>query len=135
MAETMKAADMAEMKQIPTVALGGRLWEMRFGHKAMRRYCAATRCNMATFDRSLVYYENVIKLLWCILTVQDETVTETQLDDWLDELLLEDVMEMVGATVEAAMPKSTAKASLEEEQTAAEGTAGSEEENPTEKTT
>lgn len=119
-------------KQIPTVELGGRIWELRFGHKAMRRYCGVTRCNIETFDRTLIYYENQTKLLWSILASQDESVTEEQLDDWLDELLLEDVMTLTGDAVEAAMPKATALMKAQEEKAAKLAQEG--EENPTPET-
>lgn len=116
-------------KQIPTAELGGRIWELRFGHKAMRRYCSITRCNIETFDRTLIYYDNQIKLLWSILASQDPSVTEEQLDDWLDELLLEDIMTLTGDAVEAAMPKASALMRAQEEKAAAlaEGDKG----NPT----
>ncbi len=120
-------------KQIPTVELGGRIWELRFGHKAMRRYCGVTHCNIETFDRTLIYYDNQIKLLWSILASQDESVTEEQLDDWLDELLLEDIMVMAGDAVEAAMPKASALIKAQEEKAAA--LAKEDAENPTPETT
>lgn len=120
-------------KQIPTVELGGRIWELRFGHKAMRRYCTLTRCNIETFDRTLAYYDNQIKLLWCILATQDESVTEDQLDDWLDELVLEDVLTLGADAVEAAMPKASAMLKAQEEKAAA--IAESDGENPTEENT
>ena len=121
-----------QQKQIPTVELGGRVWDLRFGHKAMKRYCSMTRCNMETFDRTLIFYENQIKLLWCMISAQDPTVTEDQLDDWLDEVYVEDILGLIDDAVAAGMPKSTAMmAAQQKADAAAEGA----EENPTGTTT
>lgn len=96
-------------RQTPVVELGGRLWELRFGHKAMRLFCRTTKCNMSNFDESLDSYDNQILLIWCILQAQDSSVTRNDLDDWLDELLLEEVFDIVQDAIAAAMPSSAGK--------------------------
>ena len=115
-------------KQIPTVELGGRLWELRFGHKAMRLFCRTTKCNLSTFDQALDSYDNQTLLLWCIIQVQDPTVKRDELEDWLDALLLEDVFQLIQDAIAAAMPSTAGKrlAALNAEDAA--------EENPTAET-
>ena len=115
-------------RQIPTVELGGRLWELRFGHKAMRLFCRTTKCNLSTFDQALDSYDNQTLLLWCIIQVQDPTVKRDELEDWLDALLLEDVFQLIQDAIAAAMPSTAGKrlAALNAEDAA--------EENPTAET-
>lgn len=96
-------------RQIPTVELGGRLWELRFGHKAMRLFCRTTKCNLSTFDQALDSYDNQTLLLWCIIQVQDPTVKRDELEDWLDALLLEDVFQLIQDAIAAAMPSTAGK--------------------------
>ncbi len=96
-------------KQIPTVELGGRLWELRFGHKAMRLFCGAVECSLSSFDLALDSYDNQTLLLWCILQVQDSSVTKEVLDDWLDALLLEDIFDLIQDAIAAAMPSTAGK--------------------------
>lgn len=112
--------------QIPTVELGGRFWEMRFSHKAMRRFCSMTKCRMSTFDDALDSYENHVKLLWCILWAQDEKVTLDQVNEWLDELqTMGEVIDLTQKCIAAAMPKRPDE----------EGKQAEDAENPTGETT
>lgn len=115
-------------RQIPTVELGGRLWELRFGHKAMRLFCRTTKCNLSTFDQALDSYDNQTLLLWCIIQVQDPAVKRDALEDWLDELLLEDVFQLIQDAIAAAMPSTAGK------RLAALNAEGDAEENPTTET-
>lgn len=119
-------------KQIPTVELGGRLWELRFGHKAMRLFCRATKCNLSSFDQALDSYDNQVLLLWCIIQVQDGGVKRDDLDDWLDALLLEDVFQLIQDAIAAAMPSTAGKRLAELNADEAEGS--DTEENPTTET-
>lgn len=96
-------------KQIPTAELGGRLWALRFGHKAMRLFCRAAKCSLSSFDQALDTYDNQILLLWCILQVQDGSVKRDELDEWLDDLLLEDVFQLIQDAIAAAMPSTAGK--------------------------
>lgn len=121
-----------EEKQIPTVELGGRLWELRFGHKAMKLFCQKARVTLATFDRAMEYYDNQILMIWCAMWTQDKAVTQEQLDDWLDELTLEDVFRLGGDMVAAAMPTAAEQQELKD---AAESAEDPGEENPTGETT
>lgn len=120
-------------RQIPTVELGGRLWELRFGHKAMRLFCRTTKCNLSTFDQALDSYDNQTLLLWCIIQVQDPTVKRDELEDWLDALLLEDVFQLIQDAIAAAMPSTAGKrlAALNAEDGEGEASA---EANPTPRT-
>ena len=96
-------------KQIPTVELGGRLWELRFTHKVMKAFSRATRCSLSDFDRAFDDYDNQVLLIWLMLTAQDPSVTRQQLDDWLDELILEDVFRIGEEAISAALPSTAGK--------------------------
>ena len=119
-------------RQIPTVELGGRLWEMRFGHKAMRLFCRAAKCNLSSFDQALDNYDNQVLLIWCIIQVQDGGVKRDDLDDWLDALLLEDVFQLIQDAIAAAMPSTAGKYLAESGSGEAESRDA--EENPTTET-
>lgn len=124
-------------KQTPTVELGGRLWELRFGHKAMRMFCRAAKCSLSNFDAALDSYDNQILLLWCVVQAQDSTVKREDLDDWLDQLLLEDVFEMIQDAIAAAMPRTAGKrlaVAKDAESAATEEAVLEEPENPTTET-
>lgn len=127
---------MEEKRQTPIVELGGRLWELRFGHKAMRMFCRATKCNLSTFDDALDTYDNEILLLWCILQTQDPSVKREDLDIWLDDLLLEDVFRIIQDAVGAAMPSTAGKRlqAMENAQDSADKEPD-DTENPTQRTT
>lgn len=121
-------------KQTPTVELGGMLRELRFGHKAMRMFCRATKCSLSNFDAALDSYDNQILLLWCIVQAQDPAVKREDLDEWLDQLLLEDVFDMIQDAIAAAMPRTAGKrlaAAKEAALFTEQETEGEPEENPT----
>lgn len=93
----------------PTVELGGRLWELRFGHKAMRQFCRLTKCTLNTFDTAADNYENRITLLWIIMQQADPVLKREELEKWLDDLLLEDILTLTEDTIAAAFPRVNAK--------------------------
>ena len=95
--------------EIPTVELGGRLWELRFGHKAMRMFCRLAKCTLSGFDAALDSYDNQFVLLWCILQTQDPNLKREVLEDWLDALVLEDVFIIIQDAIAAAMPSTAGK--------------------------
>ncbi len=90
----------------PTVELGGRLWELRFGHKAMRMFCRAAKCTLSDLEKALDTYDNEIALLWCIVSTQDPAVKREELEDWLDDMLLEDLFSLVQDCFAAALPNT-----------------------------
>lgn len=102
----------------PTVELGGRLWELRFGHKAMRMFCRLTKCTLATFDSAANVYDNRITLLWIIMQQTDPALKREELEKWLDELLLEDILTLTENTIAAAFPRANAKRKEKKKKTA-----------------
>ena len=124
-----------EAPQIPTVELGGRFWEMRFSHKAMRRFCSMTKCTMTKFDDALDVYDNYAKLIWCILWAQDSSITLDQVNAWLDELpTMGDVVALVQDCIQAAMKKPE-DGGKETPKPASDDGWDEDEENPTGETT
>lgn len=135
MAKDKKAKAM-EVPQVPTVELGGQYWEMRFGHKAMRRFCSMTKCKMSTFDDALDDYGNYAKLFWCIIWAQDEKVTLEDVNKWLEDWdSMGDVVSTASKILAAAMKRPMPVDGPDEEAEKADGDDWDEdEENPTETT-
>lgn len=101
----------------PTIQLGGRMWELRIGHKALQKFSALTRVDIDHLGAIIGRYDMMILLLWCILTVQDPSVTHETLDDWLDTLpVLEwrDLLGRISEGIAASFPD-------EDEEAAAQG--------------
>jgi hypothetical protein len=101
----------------PTIELGGKFWEMRFSHKAMRRFCGLTKCRMSTFDDALDDYANYPKLFWCIIWAQDESVKLEDVNKWMDEEMasMGDVVEIATTILAAAMKRPMPNSDEEEE--------------------
>ncbi len=92
-------------RQIPTVELGGRFWELRMSHRAMRRFCSLVHCKMSNFSNALDDYDNHAKLIWTTIWAQDEKVTLDDVNRWLDELpTMGDVIRLATDIITAAMP-------------------------------
>jgi len=102
---------------VPTIELGGKFWEMRFSHKAMRRFCGLTKCRMSTFDDALDDYANYPKLFWCIIWAQDESVKLEDVNKWMDEEMasMGDVVEIATTILAAAMKRPMPNSDEEEE--------------------
>lgn len=116
-------------KILPTVQLGGRLWQVRIGHKVLQKFSALTRVGMEQMGAVINRYDMMILLLWCILSEQDPTLKRETLDNWLDELPIREwqkLLRQIGESIAASFPDE------EDEEAGTEaGTAGAGEENPT----
>ena len=139
MAKTKKARR-GEVPQVPTVELGGKFWEMRFSHKAMRRFCSMTKCRMSTFDDALDDYANYAKLFWCIIWAQDEKVTLEDVNKWLDELdsmgtIVDLATTVLAAAMKRPLPPRDEDGEEEPEEDDGAGDDWDDEENPTGETT
>ena len=95
-----------ENNTLVTVALGGKLWILKLGHKALKFFTAQTKIPMSRLSDALDRYDLLCELLHAMLWVQDHTVTNAQLDDWLEETDLMEVFEKVGQAAQAAFPQS-----------------------------
>lgn len=116
-------------KILPTVQLGGRLWQVRIGHKVLQKFSALTRVGMEQMGAVINRYDMMILLLWCILSEQDPTLKRETLDNWLDELPIREwqkLLRQIGESIAASFPDEE-----DEEDGTAAGTAGAGEENPT----
>lgn len=92
----------------PTVQLGGRLWQMRIGHKVLQKFSALTRVGMDQMGSLLGRYDMMILLLWCIISEQDAGVKREKLDDWLDGLSIREwqkLMGQIGESIAASFPE------------------------------
>ena len=58
--------------------------ELKFTHKVMKRYCAATGTKMTEIQEAVDDYENMTRLLYEMLRVDDPELTPEQCDDLLD---------------------------------------------------
>lgn len=113
----------------PTVQLGGRLWQVRIGHKVLQKFSALTRVGMEQMGAVINRYDMMILLLWCILSEQDPTLKRETLDNWLDELPIREwqkLLRQIGESIAASFPDEE-----DEEDGTEAGTAGAGEENPT----
>ena len=102
-------------KILPTVQLGGRLWQVRIGHKVLQKFSALTRVGMEQMGAVINRYDMMILLLWCI--------------HWLDELPIREwqkLLRQIGESIAASFPDEE-----DEEDGTEAGTAGAGEENPT----
>lgn len=74
---------------------------LRLGHKALKRFSALTGARMSDLDSEIDHYDKLTALLWCMISVDDETVTPDELDTWLDrQPSLKPVMNAVTRAIE-----------------------------------
>ena len=114
---------------IPAVQLGGRMWQLRIGHKVLQKFSALTRVGMDQMGALLGRYDMTALLLWCIMSEQDKTVTREQLDDWIDALTIREwqkLLRQVGDGIAESFPDEE-----EEEDAEPAGMAGEAEPGPT----
>ena len=93
----------------PTVQLGGRLWQVRIGHKVLQKFSALTRVGMEQMGAVINRYDMMILLLWCILSEQDPTLKRETLDNWLDELPIREwqkLLRQIGESIAASFPEA-----------------------------
>ncbi len=103
-------------KIIPTVQLGGRLWQMRIGHKVLQKFSALTRVDMSRMGEILARYDMTTLLLWCIITDQDPTVKRETVDDWLNALPLNKLQKLMGQVSEGIAANFADEEDEEEEE-------------------
>ena len=85
--------------------LGGRTWALKLGHKALQQFSAMAKIPMSRMGEALDRYDLLTVLLYCMLWVQDHTVTRAQLDDWLEDANILEVFDAVGQAASAAFPE------------------------------
>ena len=118
-----------EERVIPTVQLGGRIWQVRIGHKVLQKFSALTRVGLDKVGALLNRYDMMMLLLWCIISEQDDTVKREELDDWMDALPIREwqgLIQQIGDGIAANFPDEE----TDGEETEADG-AGSGEPDPT----
>jgi len=88
-----------------TIELGGRLWELKLTHKAMKIFTNTTRLPVTKMEEAVARYDYLVYLLFCMLHVQDPRITQENLDDWLDALPLGEIYTKVAEALAAAFPE------------------------------
>lgn len=58
--------------------------ELRFTHKVMKRFCAATGAKMSEIQEAVEDYNNMTLLIYEMLRAEDPALTVEQCDDLLD---------------------------------------------------
>ena len=72
--------------------------ELKFSHKAMRQFCALTQVSVPELREAVQRYDLMTTAVYCMLAVQDSSLTPNQVEDMLDEL---PVLEVYTKAVEA----------------------------------
>jgi len=67
--------------------------ELRFTHRVMKRYCAATGTKMTEIEQSVEDYDNMTLLLYEMLRADDPELTPERCDELLDLLPIGIVLE------------------------------------------
>lgn len=58
--------------------------ELKFTHKVMKRFCAATGTKMSEIQDAVEDYDNMTRLIYEMLRREDPDLTQEQCDDLLD---------------------------------------------------
>ena len=90
---------------------------LKFSHKAMRQFCALTRVSVPELREAVQRYDLMTTAVYCMLAVQDSSLTPNQVEDMLDELpVLEVYTKAVEAVSEALQGDEDAKETPENEE-------------------
>lgn len=92
---------------------------LRLGHKALKRLSAMTGLSLSELMNRVDDWDIVWKICFCALRVEDESLTEDQLDRLLDPLPPMEIMEKVGKAIAVAFPHDDDEEGGEDPQTAA----------------
>lgn len=91
--------------------------ELKFSHKAMRQFCALTKVSVPEMREAVQRYDLMATAVYCMLAVQDSSLTPSQVEDMLDELpVLEVYAKAVEAVSEALQGDEDAKEAPENEE-------------------
>lgn len=111
-----------ENNPVVTVILGGKMWPLKLGHKALQQFSAMAKIPMSRLGEALDRYDLLTALLYCMIWVQDHTVTRSQLDDWLEDANILEIFDAVGQAAAAAFPQTDDQDDGEENPPEAAGT-------------
>nr|DAW35281.1 MAG TPA: tail assembly chaperone protein [Caudoviricetes sp.] len=91
--------------------------ELKFSHKAMRQFSALTKVSVPEMQQAVQRYDLMTTAVYCMLAVQDSSLTPNQVEDMLDELpVLEVYTKAVEAVSEALQGDEDAKETPENEE-------------------
>lgn len=75
--------------------------ELKFTHKVMKRYCAATGAKMSDIQDSVEDYNNMTRMIYEMLRADDPDLTPEQCDDLLDLVPIGTILERGAAAIAA----------------------------------
>lgn len=111
----------------PSIELGGRVWVLKVTHRVLERFSAMSRTPLQEFDTTIMRYDMMVLLLWCMMCESRPDLTREGLRGWLNDLPVMKAMNLVSDAVAQAIAYSFP----EPTQTPAEATDEAEPENPT----
>lgn len=67
--------------------------ELKFTHRVMKRFCAATGCKLSEIENTVDDYDKMILLIYEMLRAEDPDLTQEQCDDLLDKVTLGTILQ------------------------------------------
>jgi len=67
--------------------------ELKFTHKVMKRFCAATGAKMSGIQDAVEDYNNMTRLIYEMLRAEDPELTPEQCDDLLDRISIGTILQ------------------------------------------
>ena len=93
-------------KTVPTIELGGRTWFLKVNHRVLERFSAISRIPLQEFDTTIMRYDMMVLLLWCMMSETRPDLTREGLRGWLNDLPIMQAMNLVSDAVAQAIAYS-----------------------------
>ena len=93
-------------KTVPTIELGGRTWFLKVNHRVLERFSAISRIPLQEFDTTIMRYDMMVLLLWCMMCETRPDLTREGLRGWLNDLPIMQAMNLVSDAVAQAIAYS-----------------------------
>lgn len=96
--------------------------ELRLTHSALKRFCALTGAKMSSLDDVIDSYDNMILMLYVMLSEDDQSITPERLDEMIaeaerrktDRLKLATLFKQIAAAMQAALAGDDDAETIEE---------------------
>ena len=93
-------------KTVPIIELGGRTWFLKVNHRVLERFSAISRIPLQEFDTTIMRYDMMVLLLWCMMCETRPDLTREGLRGWLNDLPIMQAMNLVSDAVAQAIAYS-----------------------------
>ena len=93
-------------KTVPIIELGGRTWFLKVNHRVLERFSAISRIPLQEFDTTIMRYDMMVLLLWCMMCETRPDLTREGLRGWLNDLPIMKAMNLVSDAVAQAIAYS-----------------------------